>query len=122
MSATDRPPDIPADVTDKLLSVYLAKYGSLREELFQRFQFQGQAFNFLVVVLTALIAVGAAQFEEGRTDRFDALVLLIPLVTGPFPAGVGVDGHRGAGIPPEPPTYPNAIVSGFSRYCFTVCK
>jgi hypothetical protein len=84
MSATDRSPDAPADATDRLLSVYLAKYGSLREELFQRFQFQSQAFNFLIVVLTALIAVGAAQVEEGRTDRFDALVLLIPLVTGPF--------------------------------------
>jgi hypothetical protein len=84
MPATDRPPDIPPDATDKLLSVYLAKYGSLRQELFQRFQFQGQAFNFLIVVLTALIAVGAAQFEEGRTDRFEGLVLLVPLVTGPF--------------------------------------
>jgi hypothetical protein len=84
MPAPDRPPDIPTDTTDKLLSVYLAKYGSLREELFQRFQFQGQAFNFLIVVLTALIAVGAAQFEEGRGVGFEGLVLLIPLVTGPF--------------------------------------
>ena len=35
----------------------MARSGSLREELFQRFQFQGQAFNFLIVVLTTLIAV-----------------------------------------------------------------
>jgi hypothetical protein len=53
------------------LSVYLAKNDSLREELFQRFQFQGRAFNFLIVVLTALIAVGAAPVEEGRSDHFD---------------------------------------------------
>jgi hypothetical protein len=81
---TEEPPEIPTDATAQRLSVYLAKYGSLRAELFHRFQFQGQAFNFLILVLTALIAVGAAQFGEGRGDSFDGLVLLIPLVTGPF--------------------------------------
>ena len=81
---TEGPPDTPTDATDQRLSISLAKYGSLREELFQRFQFQGQAFNFLIVVLTALIAVGAGQLEEGRGDGFEGLVLLIPLVTGPF--------------------------------------
>jgi hypothetical protein len=81
---TEGPPDIPPDATAQLLSVSLAKYGSLRQELFQRFQFQGQAFNFLIVVLTGLIAVGAGQLQEGRGDLFDGLVLLLPLVTGPF--------------------------------------
>jgi hypothetical protein len=81
---TEGPPEIPADATAQLLSVSLAKYGSLRQELFHRFQFQGQAFNFLIVVLTGLIAVGAGQLEAGRGDLFDGLVLLIPLVTGPF--------------------------------------
>ena len=81
---SDRPADTPAHTTDQLLSVSLAKYGSLRQELFQRFQFQGQAFNFLIVVLTGLIAVGAGQVEEGRGNLFDGLVLLLPLVTGPF--------------------------------------
>jgi hypothetical protein len=79
-----QPPDSSDATTDQLLSVYLAKYGSLREELFQRFQFQGQAFNFLIVVLTALLAVGAGQLAEGRGDILDRLVLFIPLVTGPF--------------------------------------
>jgi hypothetical protein len=76
--------DNPAETTDATLSVYLAKYASLREELFQRFQFQGQAFNFLVVTLTALLAVGAAQFGEGHDDFIIGLSLFVPLVTGPF--------------------------------------
>jgi hypothetical protein len=84
MTVTDRPPDTPADATDKELTVYMAKYGSLREELFQRFQFQGQAFNFLILVLTALLATGAAQFGQGRGEFLTGLALLIPLVTGPF--------------------------------------
>ena len=62
---TDGPPDAEVDAANQaLLSVYLAKYGSLRQELFQRFQFQGQAFNFLILVLTALIA--SAPHSWGR--------------------------------------------------------
>ena len=52
--------------------------------MFQRFQFQGQAFNFLIVVLTGLIVIGAGPLEEGRGDLFNGLVLLLPLITGPF--------------------------------------
>lgn len=81
---SDRPLDAGADAANQVLSVYLARYGSLREELFQRFQFQGQAFNFLIVVLTALLATGATQFEQGRGEALTGLSLLIPLVTGPF--------------------------------------
>jgi hypothetical protein len=81
---TDGPPDAAADTANQALSVYLAKYDSLRQELFQRFQFQGQAFNFLILVLTALLATGAAQVGQGRGELLSGLSLLIPLVTGPF--------------------------------------
>jgi hypothetical protein len=81
---TSTPPEPAADPTEKLLTIYLAKYGSLRDEVFQRFQFQGQAYNFLIVVLTALLAVGAAQFEAGRGDVVSAMSLFVPLITGPF--------------------------------------
>jgi hypothetical protein len=74
----------PADRTDEILTIHLAKYGSLRDEVFQRFNFQGQAYNFLIVVLTALLAVGAAQFEAGRGDVVNKMSLFIPLITGPF--------------------------------------
>jgi hypothetical protein len=83
-SVTDGPREPTADTTDSMLTIYMAKYGTLRDEVFQRFQFQGQAYNFLIVVLTALLAVGAAQFEAGRADVVNKLSLFIPLITGPF--------------------------------------
>jgi hypothetical protein len=76
--------DLAKDTTDQELTVYMARYNSLRTEVFQRFQFQGQAYNFLIVVLSALLAVGAAQFQAGRGDVVDALSLFVPLIIGPF--------------------------------------
>ncbi len=76
--------DLARDTTDQELTVYMARYNSLRTEVFQRFQYQGQAYNFLIVVLSALLAVGAAQFQAGRGDVVDALSLFVPLIIGPF--------------------------------------
>lgn len=77
--------DDPArDTTEQELTIYMARYNSLRSEVFQRFQAQGQAANFLIVVLTALLAVGAAQVQAGRADVVNALALYAPLIIGPF--------------------------------------
>ncbi len=79
--------DEPVAETDKTgdaLSVYLAKYGSLRAETASRFQFQAQAYNFLVVVLTAAAVASASLLGSGQSVRFEQLVLVLPLIAGPL--------------------------------------
>jgi hypothetical protein len=66
------------------LSVYLAKYGSLRGETASRFQFQAQAYNFLVVVLAAVTTAAAALLGSDYADRLGELILALPLVAGPL--------------------------------------
>jgi hypothetical protein len=66
------------------LSVYLAKYGSLRAETASRFQFQAQAYNFLVVVLAAATTAAAALLGSDYADRIGELILALPLVAGPL--------------------------------------
>ena len=70
--------------TGDVLSVYLAKYNSLRAETASRFQFQAQAFNFLVVVLTAVVVASSTLLESGQGAQFELLVLVLPLVAGPL--------------------------------------
>jgi hypothetical protein len=66
------------------LSVYLAKYDSLRAETASRFQFQAQAYNFLVVVLAAATTAAAALLGSDYADRLGELILALPLVAGPL--------------------------------------
>ena len=60
------------------LSVYLAKYGSCAAETARRFQFQAQAYNFLVVVLTAAIVASATLLGSGHGAQFERLILVLP--------------------------------------------
>jgi hypothetical protein len=67
-----------------VLTVYLAKYGTLRAETSSRFQFQAQAFNFLVVVLTAGVVASNTLIGGELGGQFNRLVLILPLVAGPL--------------------------------------
>jgi hypothetical protein len=67
-----------------VLTVYLAKYGTLRAETSSRFQFQAQAFNFLVVVLTAGVVASSTLIGGEHGGQFNRLVLILPLVAGPL--------------------------------------
>ena len=80
----DEPTAAENGTTGDALSVYLAKYNSLRAETASRFQFQAQAFNFLVVALTAAVVASSTFLESGHSAQFEWLVLALPLVTGPL--------------------------------------
>jgi hypothetical protein len=67
----------------QLLEVYLAKYASLRSEVFHRFQYQQQTVNFLLVALAAVAAAGASLGVE-RPELAVKLALFVPLVAGPL--------------------------------------
>ncbi len=76
--------EIETHANTDALSVYLAKYNSLRAETASRFQFQAQAYNFLVVVLAAATTAAAALLGSDYADRFGELILVLPLVAGPL--------------------------------------
>jgi hypothetical protein len=78
----DEPTATETGTTEDVLSVYLAKYGSLRAETASRFQFQ--AYNFLVVVLTAAVVAAASLLGSGHGAQFERLILVLPLVAGPL--------------------------------------
>ena len=80
----DEPTATETGTTEDVLSVYLAKYGSLRAETASRFQFQAQAYNFLVVVLTAAVVAAASLLGSGHAAQFERLILVLPLVAGPL--------------------------------------
>jgi hypothetical protein len=73
-----------SDMTGDVLSVYMAKYGSLRAETASRFQFQTQAYNFLVVVLTAVVVASSTLLGGGHGAQLEQLILVLPLVAGPL--------------------------------------
>jgi hypothetical protein len=80
----DEPTATETGPTEDVLSVYLAKYGSLRAETASRFQFQAQAYNFLVVVLTAAIVASTTLLGSGHGPQFERLILVLPMVAGPL--------------------------------------
>ena len=43
-----------------------------------------EAYNFLVVVLTAAAVAGASLLGSGHGVRFEQLVLVLPLIPGPL--------------------------------------
>jgi hypothetical protein len=80
----NEPAAADSDANQDALSVYLAKYGSLRAETASRFQFQAQAYNVLVLALAAATTAAAALLGSGHTDRLEELVLVLPLIAGPL--------------------------------------
>jgi hypothetical protein len=90
----DSQPDAPADAqtpksqggdaSQMHLDVHLARYSSFRAEILGRISFQSQAFNYLVVVLGAAVAAGAALLQAERPDLVQLLILFIPIVTAPL--------------------------------------
>ena len=80
----DEPATAETNADTDTLSVYLAKYDSLRAETASRFQFQAQAYNFLVVVLAAATTAAAALLGSAYADRLGELILVLPLVAGPL--------------------------------------
>jgi hypothetical protein len=72
------------DASQMLLEVHMARYSSFRAEILGRISFQSQAFNYLVVVLGAAVAAGAALIQASRPDLVQLLVLFIPIVTAPL--------------------------------------
>ena len=80
----DEPTATETGTTGDVLSVYLAKYGSLRAETASRFQFQAQAYNFLVVALTAAVVAAASLLGSGHGAQFERMILVLPLIAGPL--------------------------------------
>ena len=86
----DEPTATDTGTTGDVLSVYLAKYGSLRAETASRFQFQAQAYNFLVVVLTAAVVAAASLLGSGHDAQFERLMASLEAQEEPSLAAITV--------------------------------
>lgn len=84
MTEQDESDREPASSPDGLLEVHLARYASLREEVFQRIGLQSQAFSYLVIVLGAGVGVAGTLLDRSRGDLVPPLVFLLPIVTAPL--------------------------------------
>lgn len=68
-------------MNEKICDVYIAEFESLRDEVFSRFEFQRQAFNYLMALFGAFVAILAAEDKLHIDQRF---VLVVPLISSPL--------------------------------------
>lgn len=62
---------------------HLTEYNALRQDIFSRFEYQRQAFNFLIVILGAVIS---AIFVVSQNQIENAIILLLflPIIVAPL--------------------------------------